>query len=146
MKTFFLAALLLGIFTAKSLGQFKLSTSSVDSIISPWIGKPYRYGGTTKAGIDCSAFTQKIWMDLGIPIPRTAKSQYKAATKVDSCDLQIGDLLFFMSRQSPSGWHVAFYLGDGQFVHAANRKMGVIVEELTADVKKRIYSIGRFVK
>ena len=55
-------------------------------------------------------------------------------------------IIFFLSRRSPSGWHVAFYLGDGQFVHAANRKMGVIVEELTTDVKKRIYAIGRFVK
>ena len=85
-------------------------------------------------------------MDLGILIPRTAKSQYQAATKVDTCDLQIGDLLFFMSKRSPSGWHVAFYLGNGQFVHAANRKMGVIVQELSADVKRQIYSIGRFTK
>jgi len=144
MKVLFLTIILFSAFA--SFSQSKISGKKVDSLIQPWVGKPYRYGGTTKAGIDCSAFTQRIWMDLGILIPRTAKSQYTAATKVDTCDLQVGDLLFFLSRRSPSGWHVAFYLGDGQFVHAANRKMGVIVEELTTDVKKRIYSIGRFVK
>jgi cell wall-associated NlpC family hydrolase len=146
MKTLFLTLILLGTITQISLSQQKIEDRKLDSLVKPWVGRPYRYGGTTKAGIDCSAFTQKIWMGLGILIPRTAKSQYKAATKVDTCDLQVGDLLFFLSRQSPSGWHVAFYLGNGQFVHAANRKMGVIVQELTTDVKHRIYSVGRFIK
>jgi cell wall-associated NlpC family hydrolase len=146
MKTLFLTLILLGTITQISLSQQKIEDRKLDSLVKPWVGRPYRYGGTTKAGIDCSAFTQKIWMGLGILIPRTAKSQYKAATKVDTCDLQVGDLLFFLSRQSPSGWHVAFYLGNGQFVHAANRKMGVIVQELTTDVKHRIHSVGRFIK
>lgn len=146
MKKLFLTLILLGTITQISLSQQKIEDRKLDSLVKPWVGRPYRYGGTTKAGIDCSAFTQKIWMGLGILIPRTAKSQYKAATKVDTCDLQVGDLLFFLSRQSPSGWHVAFYLGNGQFVHAANRKMGVIVQELTTDVKRRIHSVGRFIK
>lgn len=146
MKKLFLTLILLGTITQISLSQQKIEDRKLDSLVKPWVGRPYRYGGTTKAGIDCSAFTQKIWMGLGILIPRTAKSQYKAATKVDTCDLQVGDLLFFLSRQSPSGWHVAFYLGNGQFVHAANRKMGVIVQELTTDVKHRIHSVGRFIK
>lgn len=146
MKVLFLTIILFSAFTVIGLSQQKIAEKTVDSLIKPWIGKPYRYGGTTKSGIDCSAFTQKIWMGLGILIPRTAKSQYRAAVKVDSCDLQIGDLLFFLSSQSPSGWHVAFYLGNGQYVHAANRKMGVIVQELTADVKRRIHAIGRFAK
>ena len=146
MKTLFLTLILLGTIAQISLSQQKIEDRKLDSLVKPWVGRPYRYGGTTKAGIDCSAFTQKIWMGLGILIPRTAKSQYKAATKVDTCDLQVGDLLFFLSRQSPSGWHVAFYLGNGQFVHAATRKMGVIVQELTTDVKHRIHSVGRFIK
>lgn len=122
------------------------SDNKVDSIIKPWLGKPYRYGGTTKRGIDCSAFTQKIWKELGVLIPRTARSQYQAADKIDTCDMQVGDLLFFMSRQSPSGWHVAFYLGNNKFVHAANRRMGVIVQDLTTEVRARLFSIGRFTK
>jgi len=146
MKAIFLTIIMFIAFTTLGLSQTKIADQKVDSLVKSWIGKPYRYGGTTKAGIDCSAFTQRILMDLGILIPRTAKSQYQAATKVDTCDLQIGDLLFFMSKRSPSGWHVAFYLGNGQFVHAANRKMGVIVQELSADVKRQIYSIGRFTK
>ena len=146
MKALFLTIILFSGFTTLGLSQTKIADQKVDSLIKPWIGKPYRYGGTTQAGIDCSGFTQRILMDLGIIIPRTAKSQYREATKVDTCDLQIGDLLFFMSKRSPSGWHVAFYLGNGKFVHAANRKMGVIVQELSADVKRQIYSIGRFTK
>jgi len=146
MKVLFLTIILFIGFMTLGQSQTKIENRKVDSLVKPWIGKPYRYGGTTKAGIDCSGFTQRILMDLGILIPRTAKSQYRESTKVDFCDLQIGDLLFFMSKRSPSGWHVAFYLGNGQFVHAANRKMGVIVQELSADVKRQIYSIGRFTK
>jgi|APGre2960657404_1045060.scaffolds.fasta_scaffold36623_3 cell wall-associated NlpC family hydrolase len=146
MKAIFLTIILFIGFMTLGQSQTKIADQKVDSLVKPWIGKPYRYGGTTKAGIDCSGFTQRILMDLGILIPRTAKSQYRESTKVDFCDLQIGDLLFFMSKRSPSGWHVAFYLGNGQFVHAANRKMGVIVQELSADVKHQIYSIGRFTK
>jgi cell wall-associated NlpC family hydrolase len=120
-------------------------TSKLDSFINTWIGVPYRYGGTTIKGIDCSGFVQKMYKDVfDILIPRTAKTQYKAAIKVSKDKISVGDLLFFLSSNSPSGWHVAIYLGNNLYAHAANKRKGVVMNELTASVKKRIYAVGRF--
>ena len=58
MKTLFLTLILLGTITQISLSQQKIEDRKLDSLVKPWVGRPYRYGGTTKAGIDCSAFTQ----------------------------------------------------------------------------------------
>jgi len=119
--------------------------SKLDSFINTWIGTPYRYGGTSLKGIDCSGFAQKMYEDVfDVLIPRTAKTQYRAATKVSKDEMSIGDLLFFMSSSSPSGWHVAVYLGNNLYMHAANRRIGVVMDELTSSVKKRIYAVGRF--
>jgi cell wall-associated NlpC family hydrolase len=120
-------------------------TSKLDSFLNVWIGVPYRYGGTTLNGIDCSGFVQKMYEDVfDVLIPRTAKTQYKAATKIPKDEISLGDLLFFMSDASPSGWHVAVYLGNNLYAHAANRRTGVVMSELTASVRKRIYAVGRF--
>jgi cell wall-associated NlpC family hydrolase len=120
-------------------------TPKLDSFINTWVGAPYRYGGTTLKGIDCSGFVQKMYKEVfNILIPRTAKAQYKVATKVSKDEISIGDLLFFISPNSPSGWHVAIYLGNNLYAHAANKRKGVVMSELTMNVRKRIYSVGRF--
>jgi len=120
-------------------------TPKLDSFINTWVGAPYRYGGTTLKGIDCSGFVQKMYEEVfNILIPRTAKTQYKVATKVSKDEISIGDLLFFISPNSPSGWHVAIYLGNNLYAHAANKRKGVVMSELTTSVRKRIYSVGRF--
>lgn len=121
--------------------------TKLDSLTNEWKGKPYVYGGTSKSGIDCSGFTQMTYKALfDYILPRTAREQFLKAIKVSLDDIKVGDLLFFMSPQSPSGWHVAFYLGDNKYIHAANRKAGVVIQELTLDVKKRIYSVGRYIQ
>ena len=120
-------------------------TPKLDSFINTWVGAPYRYGGTTLKGIDCSGFVQKIYDEVfNIHIPRTAKTQYKVAIKISKNEISTGDLLFFLSSNSPSGWHVAIYLGNNLYAHAANKRKGVVMSELTMSVKKRIYSVGRF--
>lgn len=117
----------------------------LDSFINYWVGKPYVFGGTTSKGIDCSGFTQKLFNHIfDINIPRTAYEQYKKAIKIPFTDIKTGDLIFFISRLSPSGWHVAYYLGNGRIFHAANRKVGVVIQHLTKDMEKNIYAVGRF--
>ena len=122
-------------------------SNKLDMFIDTWIGTPYRYGGTSMKGIDCSAFVQKMYEDVfGLFIPRTAQKQYKASTKVSKDEMSVGDLLFFMSGSSPSGWHVAVYLGNKLYMHAANKRTGVVTNELTQSTIKRIYAVGRFNK
>ena len=106
--------------------------SEVDSFINEWIGKPYRFGGTTKSGIDCSAFTQKFYDQIrGEFIERVAWAQWDQSIRISKDSLAIGDIVFFTSKASPSGWHCGIYIGDSKFIHAANHREGVKISSLT---------------
>jgi cell wall-associated NlpC family hydrolase len=80
-----------------------------------YIGVPYVWGGTDpKVGMDCSAFTQRAYKDLGIDIPRSSYAQAKVGTPVASInDAKPGDLLIY-----GNGEHVVMYVGNGQVIHA----------------------------
>ncbi|MDA8169232.1 MAG: LysM peptidoglycan-binding domain-containing protein [Nitrospiraceae bacterium] len=80
---------------------------------------PYRFGGTSFYGIDCSAFVQKVFNFLNIELPRTAREQYNEGVPVSLNNLAIGDLLFFRTYASfPS--HVGIYIGENLFIHASS--------------------------
>lgn len=81
------------------------------------LGAPYRYGGHSPAGFDCSGLVRFSYAQAGIEVPRTAFDQYLRSTPVPNDRLQPGDLLFF-TLQSRSISHVGIYVGDGKFVHA----------------------------
>lgn len=95
------------------------------------IGKDYVWGGTTDAGYDCSGLIYTAYQNQGSTIPRTAQAQYYASSKVNTNNLQSGDLVFFSDTGSVDNvTHVGMYIGDGQYVHAANSQKGVIVSTL----------------
>lgn len=81
------------------------------------IGAPYRYGGATPQGFDCSGLTQFAYRAAGIAIPRTAAAQQRAAAAVPRGALQPGDLVFFTTGRDGID-HVGVYAGEGRFVHA----------------------------
>ena len=86
--------------------------------IDDWYGTPYKYGGSTKNGIDCSAFVQTIYISaFGVTLPRTAREQYGATHHISRTELQEGDLLFFNTQGGVS--HVGIYLQNNKFVHAS---------------------------
>jgi murein DD-endopeptidase len=80
------------------------------------LGAPYRYGGATPAGFDCSGLVQYAYQQLGLAVPRTTEEQYSNAQLIRRRNMQPGDLLFFQFTHTVS--HVGIYLGDGRFVHA----------------------------
>ncbi len=112
--------------------------------IHSWWGTKYRYGGTTKKGIDCSAFTLKLFSDVyDVKLPRTASEQYRATKRIKKQDLKNGDLVFFRTRYK-STWHVGVYLTDGWFVHSKSR-VGVSIDNLTnPQYSKMYYGSGRY--
>jgi cell wall-associated NlpC family hydrolase len=80
------------------------------------VGVPYRWGGSTPAGFDCSGLVQYVYSNAGFRLPRTAAEQMDASAPVTLENAQAGDLLFFRDGGRTS--HVAIYLGQGRFVHA----------------------------
>lgn len=97
--------------------------------IEEWWSVAYRFGGTTKRGIDCSAFSGLLLSSVfGVAVPRTAREQYKASKKILLADAQEGDLLFFNTRGGVS--HVGVYLANNYFVHASSSN-GVTISNLT---------------
>ena len=95
--------------------------------IDEWYGTRYQFGGTSKSGIDCSAFVREVYKAaFGIDLPRTAREQFKVAVQAVS-ELKEGDLLFFNTRGGVS--HVGVYIGNNKFVHASSSQ-GVTVSGL----------------
>ena len=93
-----------------------------------FLGNPYVWGGTSLTnGADCSGFTQSVFANFGISIPRTAAAQASSGTPVSLSDIQAGDLLFY-SNGSGIG-HVTIYMGNGQVVHASNSNTGIIISD-----------------
>lgn len=118
--------------------QQKLLTQAID-----YIGTPYKYGGTSKKGIDCSAFTQTIYyLGLDITLTRTASSQYEEGVSVPRDSLVFGDLVFFHTRRKYVS-HVGMYLGGNKFIHSSC-KSGVTVSDLNDDYySKRLIGAKR---
>lgn len=114
--------------------------------IEPWRGTPYKIGGTTKSGIDCSAFTRAIFdASYQMSLPRTAEEQERLGTKIDRSELQAGDLVFFRTQgMGPlfRSRHVGIYLGGGEFAHASG-KNGVTVSRLDNRYWSKKYATAR---
>ena len=101
------------------------------SYIDEWYGTRYRYGGSAKDGIDCSAFAAALIAAVYSinNLPRTAKDQYNSSRKVNRNELQEGDLVFFHTMgKRKSVTHVGVYLRNNKFIHAS--VMGVIISSL----------------
>ncbi len=93
-----------------------------------YVGSKYVHGGTSLAtGTDCSGFTCFVYADFGYSISRTPSGQYSGAGRsIDYSEIQPGDIICYSSNGGKSCTHVGLYIGDGQIVHAANSRKGVI--------------------
>ena len=90
---------------------------------------PYRYGGTTLWGLDCSGFVKKAFAFFGLDLPHSARAQFREGRKVSKEELSAGDLVFFRTRAKyPS--HVGIYLGDNRFIHASGHDRKVTIDSL----------------
>lgn len=112
--------------------------------IIKYLDTPYKYGGNSSRGIDCSAFTQNVFKNaFDIMLNRSAREQFQQGDEIDNKeDLQFGDLIFFDTRRRVKPGHVGIYLGNNMFVHAS-RKFGVTVSTLEQDYYSKRFMGGR---
>jgi len=97
-------------------------------VATGFLGAPYRLGGTTVKGIDCSSYVRKMYEFFDITLPRTAREQSIIGVSIDRAELEEGDLVFFQTRR-PIG-HVGIYIGNNEFVHASRRSKVVRIDSL----------------
>jgi len=110
--------------------------------IDDWYGTPYRLGGTTKKGVDCSAFSQFLFAAVyGFSIPRTAREQYSLTSRISRTELKEADLIFFNTRGGIS--HVGVYLQNNKFVHASTSG-GVMISDIFDEYwARKFIGVGR---
>jgi lipoprotein Spr len=113
--------------------------------VDEWYGTRYRYGGTTKAGVDCSAFTQAIYLSaFAVGLPRTARDQFRNARIISATEMKTGDLVFFNTTGGIS--HVGIYLQNNKFVHASSAYGVTISDMFDPYYIKRFIGVGRVEK
>jgi cell wall-associated NlpC family hydrolase len=104
-------------------------------------GIPFKYGGTTKRGFDCSGFVNAVYFNaFNIDLPRTTTLMSKQGEKKSKSNLKPGDLVFF--RPSRKYMHMGIYVGDGQFMHSSTSK-GIIKSKLNNLYWKDKYRFSR---
>jgi len=95
-----------------------------------WHGTPYRYGGMSRRGVDCSAFVLMTFRDrFALRLPRQTREQAEIGTRIDKDELLPGDLVFFKTGSGENGLHVGIYDTDNQFIHASTSQ-GVVKSSL----------------
>ncbi|MGN6640634.1 MAG: C40 family peptidase [Mucilaginibacter sp.] len=126
------------------MGVALSTTSNVKlfQFVYDWIGTPYHFGGDSRKGIDCSAFTKELYSKVfNLTIKRNSRDIFSMVSPVSKDDLKEGDLVFFKIH-SRSISHVGIYLGNGRFAHASSR--GVAISSLDdAYYSRYFYKGGR---
>jgi probable lipoprotein NlpC len=147
--------LLLGVFFSSCLGSKRLAREQkVDVVVSrsrSYIGTPYKYGGTTTLGMDCSGLLMRSFEAIDIYIPRTAKEQSKMGKKVSMNELKAGDLVFFKTFKGNGRVTHAGLVTDARrdneimFIHASSSR-GVIEVNLMSDYYQKAFRKARRLK
>ncbi len=97
-----------------------------------YLGTPYLWGGTTRNGIDCSAFVKNVYLSVGIKLPRVSQNQAKVGKTITLDKIRKGDLIFFETDKNRPNTvsHVGIYLGSGNLIHASSKNKKVVIVPL----------------
>lgn len=108
-----------------------------------YVGAPYRGGGRTPGGFDCSGLVVNVYEKFGIAMPRTSREQAKFGKEIDRSELKPGDLVFFCTSGSTKISHVGIYSGGGEFIHASTRSRRVKYDRLDDEYFRKRYATAR---
>lgn len=130
------------------VNQSNNNNNKVVDYAKQYLGYPYVVGGKTPtSGFDCSGFTRYIFKNFGYNLGSTAASQTGIGVEVTRNDLQEGDLILFYNEEKTSIGHTGIYLGNGDFIHAANPQRGVVIDNINSNsyYNERFVSARRIV-
>jgi peptidoglycan DL-endopeptidase LytE len=111
-------------------------------VAKSFMGAPYKYGGETVRGLDCSAFVKKIYDIFDVQLPRSAREQFRFGHTIQKDELAVGDLVFFKTKRYVKyPTHVGIYIGDGNFIHSSSNrcKLGVKIDALSSDFYSKTF-------
>lgn len=129
-------------YLSQIMGVAMSATSNMKlfNFVYEWLGTPYRFGGNTRRGIDCSAFTKKLYSEVfNMDIERNSRDIFSMVSPVKKEDLKEGDLVFFKIHSRHIS-HVGIYLGNDRFAHASSR--GVAISNLDDPYYRRYFYRG----
>ncbi|MYL82194.1 NlpC/P60 family protein [Desulfovibrio aerotolerans] len=125
------------------LGPLSEAGERIMGAAQPYLGAPYRLGGDTATGIDCSGLTKAVYARFGCDLPRQSRLQAGLGTPVAATELAPGDLLFFATNRDVGISHVGIYLGSGRMLHSSPRRGGVGVDRLPGTDYERWFVAAR---
>ncbi|CCK28196.1 NLP/P60 family protein [Streptomyces davaonensis JCM 4913] len=105
------------------------SVGTVISFLKAQLGDAYVMGATGPNAWDCSSLVQAAFKQVGVDLPRVSQDQSMAGTDVSLSNLQVGDILYWGGKGS--AYHVGVYIGNGQYLDAANPSKGVVIQDLS---------------
>lgn len=150
LPRFFYLFIILLVTASCASQKAKLRAKQVDEVISTaktYMGTPYKYGGTTRSGMDCSALTIHAFQSINLSLPRSAEDQSKVGQKIKERELQPGDLVFFATgKRRRKITHVGLVTdvrrSNVKFIHAST-SLGVIETDLSQDYYTKRYRSAR---
>jgi cell wall-associated NlpC family hydrolase len=105
------------------------SVATVIAFLKAQVGDAYVMGATGPDAWDCSSLVQAAFREVGVDLPRVSQDQSMVGTDVSLSNLQVGDILYWGGKGS--AYHVGVYIGDGQYLDAANPSKGVVIQDLS---------------
>lgn len=114
---------------AKNLEERSNTFSTLQKSAYGFLGARYQFGGNSRNALDCSSFTQQVFREQQVSLPRTAREQFRVGNEVPIGDLKRGDLVFFRTY-APFPSHVGIYLGNRKMIHASSTEHRVVVSSM----------------